>query len=127
MHPANAADTATWPHEGRERVVISSPIGWVGSDQGDPEPAAIERMRAGAVMMMGDNPALPRMPERPTLLDFFRLRFGDFTVNHLLASAKRAMWDRLGASWTFLADAGFAAFALIGLALNRVGSETVST
>ena len=37
------------------------------------------------------------------------------------------LWDRLGANSTFLAGAGFATVALIGLALNRVGSETVST
>ncbi len=37
------------------------------------------------------------------------------------------LWDRLGASSTFLAGAGFAAFALIGLALNRFESQTVST
>ena len=48
-------------------------------------------MRGRAVMMMGDNPALPRMPEKPRLLDFFKLRFGDLTFNHLLASGKRAL------------------------------------
>ena len=37
------------------------------------------------------------------------------------------LWDRLGASSTFLAGAGFATVALIGLALNRFRSETVST
>jgi len=42
------------------------------------------------VIMMGDNPALPAMPERPTLADFFRLRFGAFSVAHLLQSARVA-------------------------------------
>jgi len=42
-------------------------------------------------MMMGDNPALPKMPPKPRLLDFFRARFDDFTVTHLLTSAKRAL------------------------------------
>jgi hypothetical protein len=37
--------------------------------------------------MMGDNPALPRMPERPTLGDFFRLRFDAFDRSHMLQSA----------------------------------------
>ena len=37
------------------------------------------------------------------------------------------LWDRLGASSTFLAGVGFATIALIGLALNRFRSETVST
>ena len=49
-------------------------------------------------------------------------------VAMLFASAVAGLlWDGLGASWTFLAGAGFAAFALIGLALNRFESETVST
>ena len=37
------------------------------------------------------------------------------------------LWDRLGASSTFLAGACFATVALIGLALNRFRSATVST
>jgi len=41
--------------------------------------------------MMGDNPALPRMPAKPRLLDFFRYRFDELTRRHLLTSAKRAM------------------------------------
>jgi hypothetical protein len=48
------------------------------------------------VFMMGDNPALPRMPQRPALLDFFRLRFGDtITARHLLTSAGRALDEGL--------------------------------
>jgi hypothetical protein len=43
------------------------------------------------VMMMGDNPALASMPERPHLLDFFRLRFGEMAFRHLLNSAKLAL------------------------------------
>ena len=38
----------------------------------------------------GDNPALPTMPERPTLEDFYRLRFDDFSVSHMLQSARLA-------------------------------------
>lgn len=37
------------------------------------------------------------------------------------------LWDKLSASSTFLAGAGFATFALIGLALNRFQSETAPT
>jgi hypothetical protein len=43
------------------------------------------------VLMMGDNPALARMPAAPTLLDFFRLRFNEMDVRHLLQSAKVAL------------------------------------
>ena len=43
-----------------------------------------------ALVMMGDNPALPPMPERPTLADFYRLRLSKNGVNHMLQSAKVA-------------------------------------
>ena len=39
--------------------------------------------------MMGDDPRLPRMPERPTLFDFYRLRFAP--ANHMMQSAKLAL------------------------------------
>jgi hypothetical protein len=39
---------------------------------------------------MGDNPALPKMPERPALKDFFLLRFGRISRTHLLQSARVA-------------------------------------
>jgi hypothetical protein len=42
------------------------------------------------VFMMGDNPALPTMPERPTLRDFFQLRFSKIATAHLLQSARVA-------------------------------------
>lgn len=40
-------------------------------------------------VQMGEDPRLPRMPARPTLLDFFRYRFPP-TQNHLLQSAALA-------------------------------------
>ncbi len=76
-------DERPWPQAGRERLILSSPIGWIGTGAPDPEPDVLDRLKDNAVMMMGDNPALPRMPERPTLMDFFRCRFGDFTVRHM--------------------------------------------
>ena len=91
MHPANAGESRPWPQQGRERIICPSPIAWVGTDTPDPEPGMLARLSEKAVFMMGDNPALPRMPERPTLIDFFKLRFNDFTVQHLLASANRAL------------------------------------
>lgn len=41
------------------------------------------------VILMGDDPRLPPMPAAPTLMDFFRLRFGN--AEHLLQSARLAM------------------------------------
>ncbi len=40
--------------------------------------------------LMGDDPRLRKMPECPTLFDFFRCRFAAHTVTHLLQSASHA-------------------------------------
>ena len=84
-------DEADYPQAGRRRMIVPSPVGRIGTDGPDPEPVLLAALSPEAVMMMGDNPALPRMPARPTLLDFFRLRFGDITFRHLLTSAKQAL------------------------------------
>jgi hypothetical protein len=83
----------SYPQEGRERLILTAPVGRVGTGAPNPEPELFARLNPGTVFMMGDNPALPRMPKAPKLLDFFRLRFGDLTFNHLLTSAKRALDD----------------------------------
>ena len=43
----------------------------------------------GSRLLMGEDPRLPPMPEKPTLLDFFRLRFNPSQA-HLLQSANLA-------------------------------------
>lgn len=80
-----------WPQAGRERLILAAPVGTVGTGRESKEAALLAQLDGDRVMMMGDNPALPRMPERPRLIDFFRHRFEDITVRHLLASAKRAL------------------------------------
>ncbi|WP_218006133.1 hypothetical protein [Novosphingobium lentum] len=82
-----------YPQAGRERQIYPSPVGWKGTAFVDDEMELLARLNPKTVMMMGDNPALPRMPDRPQLLDFFRCRFGDLTVRHLYTSAKRALDD----------------------------------
>jgi len=59
------------------------------------ELALLRRLDENTVFMMGDNPALPRMPERPKLLDFFKFRISGITFRHLLTSAKRALDEGL--------------------------------
>jgi hypothetical protein len=39
--------------------------------------------------MMGHDPRLPRMPDKPTLFDFFKYRFGP--ANHMMQSARLAL------------------------------------
>ena len=80
------------PQAGRKRQIYAAPVGRIGTDIVDNEKELLAALDGTTtVMMMGDNPALPEMPERPELMDFFRLRFGDITYRHLLLSAKTAL------------------------------------
>ena len=49
----------------------------------------------GGRMLMGEDPRLPQMPDRPTLLDFFRCRFAVAPQAHLLQSANLAQKNGL--------------------------------
>ncbi len=82
-----------WPQAGRERMILSSPLCRIGTGLPEPEWELLERMDEHHVFMMGDNPALPRMPKQPKLLDFYRYRFGQIAVNHLANSARMALED----------------------------------
>lgn len=44
----------------------------------------------GKRLLMGEDPRLPKMPEKPTLQDFFRCRFAPAQTQHLLQSARLA-------------------------------------
>jgi hypothetical protein len=81
------------PQYGHERMAMPQPLGNFTVDGIiEPEPGYLKRMNeTGAVFMMGQNPKLPVMPERPKLLDFFHYRFNDIAFRHLLQSAKTAM------------------------------------
>ena len=80
------------PQAGRERMILPQPVALVGQRTGHPEATMLRHMRdSGAVFMMGQNPELPVMPERPTLLDFFHYRFSDIAFMHLLQCAKLAL------------------------------------
>jgi hypothetical protein len=99
-----------WPQPGRERMILPAPVGLHGTGMPDPEPALFARMDEHHVMMMGDNPALPLMPKQPGLMDFFRLRFSDITVRHLLTSAARAL------------DAGLDEKVVVGCLLHDISN-----
>ncbi len=83
-------DDHRWPQAGRERQICPSPVAWRGREA-DTEREQLARLGPDVVMMMGDNPALPRMPQRPRLVDFFKHRLHDICVRHLLTSARRAL------------------------------------
>jgi hypothetical protein len=88
-----APEDEVWPQEGRNRLIVPAPVGTIGRGDDFDELGLLGKLDADNVMMMGDNPALPRMPEKPNLLDFFHHRLGFIAFRHLLASAKRAMDD----------------------------------
>jgi hypothetical protein len=95
---------ASWVRESlddavrRKRVVISpAAVATIGTPAAGEKYALLEEIsRPDTVFMMGDNPDPPRMPERPTLGDFFRLRLEAGTAVHMLQSAKQALEHGLG-------------------------------
>ena len=89
MERAEAAERAL--SEELERAVVKSVI-YTSGDR-DPRQPAPPRT-PGKKVMMGHDPRLPQMPEKPTLFDFFRYRFAP--ANHLLQSARLA--QKSGAS-----------------------------
>jgi HD domain len=50
---------------------------------------ALMAKNPGKFMLMGEDPRLPKMPEKPTLIDYFRCRFA--STAHLLQSAALAL------------------------------------
>jgi hypothetical protein len=81
----------TVSQRGLTRLTVSQPIEALGAGTDQSAKQLLSRLEPGVVFMMGDNPALPAMPEAPRLLDFFRLRFNATSRQHLLQSAKLAL------------------------------------
>jgi hypothetical protein len=74
-----------------DELVVKSVLyqsGDIDPAQPRPQPAP-----SGRHFLMREDPRLQRMPEKPTLIDFFRYRFGP--AAHLLQSARLALRDRL--------------------------------
>jgi HD domain len=73
-----------------ERIAVKSVLytlgeGKVGMESG----AAMMAKNPGKYFLMGADPRLPQMPEKPTLVDYFRCRFA--STAHLLQSATHAL------------------------------------
>ena len=70
-------------------VVKSRLYSMAEADMGPPlNAASIMAKNPNARVLMGDDPRLPTMPAEPTLMDFFKYRFGPCA--HLLQSARHA-------------------------------------
>jgi hypothetical protein len=72
----------------RHRIIMPPAAATLGTPASAYQDALLAEARhPDTIFMMGDNPALPPMPERPTLRDFYLLRFGPIPRTHLLQSA----------------------------------------
>jgi hypothetical protein len=81
----------------RRRIIVPPRAATMGTPLGACQGALLSEARGSdAVIMMGDNPALPTMPERPTLKDFFELRLSETGRMHMLQSARLARENGLG-------------------------------
>ncbi|HET7247150.1 MAG TPA: HD domain-containing protein [Streptosporangiaceae bacterium] len=75
----------------RRRVIVPPAVATMGTGLSGCQGALMAQARGpDALVMMGDNPALPTMPERPALKDFFALRLSKTGTNHMLQSATLA-------------------------------------
>ncbi len=76
-------------------IVVKSRLhSWAEGDMSSPG-SVVPQLKANpnARVLMGDDPRLPAMPEKPTLFDFFKYRFGPSA--HLLQSARHAVRNGL--------------------------------
>jgi len=53
--------------------------------------AVLHAQNPGKYFLMGADPRLPKLPDKPTLLDFLKYRFVSGSTNHLLQSATLAL------------------------------------
>ena len=75
----------------RRRIIMPPAAATLGTPASAYQAALLaEGRQPDTIFMMGDNPALSKMPERPTLKDFYLLRFGPIPRTHLLQSARVA-------------------------------------
>ena len=66
----------------RRRIIMPPAAAVMGTPASAYQGALLAEARhPDTLFMMGDNPALPTMPPRPTLKDFFQLRFSKIASN----------------------------------------------
>jgi len=75
-----------------DRIVVKSTI--YTSGERDPRLPVPRPPDDGRLYMMGHDPRLPRMPDKPTLFDYFTYRLGP--TQHPLQSARLAMKNGVG-------------------------------
>ncbi|HEY7366740.1 MAG TPA: HD domain-containing protein, partial [Methylomirabilota bacterium] len=70
-----------------DRLIVMKSVIYTSGER-DPRRPIQRPPSNGKRYLMGHDPRLPRMPDKPTLFDFFTYRFGP--ANHLLQSARLA-------------------------------------
>lgn len=96
LNVANARADALEEQMAREldEIVVKSILYQSGEiDPALPRPQPSGEKTSGRRFLMREDPRLQKMPERPTLIDFFRYRFG--SAAHLLQSARLALRNGL--------------------------------
>jgi hypothetical protein len=90
--PSQRSETARIAPSGvpEDRVMLTPAICTMGEDSHRAQYDVLATLGPGRHLMMGDDPRLPKLPDRPTLADFFRHRFVPMVANHLLQSAELA-------------------------------------
>jgi hypothetical protein len=77
-------------NELNEKIAVKAVLYNMGDGKVEIESGVALQARAGGKkMLMGHDPRLPKMPDKPTLMDFFRLRLASSA--HLLQSATHAL------------------------------------
>ncbi len=77
-------------HELGERIATKSSLFYLADGKVEmPSGPALKAANPDKYFLMGADPRLPKMPEKPTLIDFFKCRFA--SLNHLLQSATHAL------------------------------------
>jgi HD domain-containing protein len=77
-------------NELNERIATKSVLFNMGDGKVEMESGpALMAKNPGKYFLMGADPRLPKMPDKPTLVDFFKLRFA--STAHLLQSATHAL------------------------------------
>jgi HD domain len=77
-------------HELTDKIATKSVLFNMGDGKVEMEGgAALQAKHPGKLFLMGADPRLPKMPDKPTLIDFFKLRFA--STAHLLQSATHAL------------------------------------
>lgn len=123
--------TANGPGEAAsagEKIVIKSALATMGTPDYVTRLDDLEPERRGTrKVQMGDDPALPKMPSAPKLLDFYRLRFGPRYSNHMVQSATLALKagvDEKGVLACLLHDIGLV--GLVGTDHGYWGAQLVA-